>query len=455
MELKIGLKLLGGALASAVIASSSVYAWYPYSEKYTKWQADRPLTMTAWHNSVPRDRLDDRIARFKAAGLNQFYWLKPLNARHFFKAANAAGLEWQCGMRGGENAVRQAMTIAGCSAITVSDEPNTISRNTEEEKDAVYQELRDSIAWVKKNYPHVLVYANLSIMKIGRDRYIEFCQPDVFSYDDYALARDGSDTETFLYFMNIGRETSRKHRLPFWMIQQAYGRPEGEGVPYRNPDEADLRYQAFSFLAHGGVGITFFMYYGYAGDVGNGECMVDDLQVPHMGRTPSEQHRYENTVLNRSYYAARDMAPEIQNLSRALLNLRTVGDIGYAGTLPYRCKLFDGHGALKSVKNLETPNESVLVSFFDDAAGEEYFMVVNLRHGINMSKMDAAGTIRVTFDNSVEKIERLNRLTGLVEVLVTKPGEGDVRVLDVRQEGGTGDLYKWSNGNPWDLRPKQ
>ena len=83
MELKIGLKLLGGALASAVIASSSVYAWYPYSEKYTKWQADRPLTMTAWHNSVPRDRLDDRIARFKAAGLNQFYWLKPLNARHF------------------------------------------------------------------------------------------------------------------------------------------------------------------------------------------------------------------------------------------------------------------------------------------------------------------------------------------------------------------------------------
>lgn len=94
----------------------------------------------------------------------------------------------------------------------------------------------------------------------------------------------------------------------------------------------------------------------------------------------------------------------------------------------------------------------ILVSPFDDEAGEEYFMVVNLAHGLNMSKMDGACMVRLTLDKSVETIERLNRLTGLVETLRTKPAEeDDARVLDIQLEGGTGDLFKWSNGNPWAL----
>ena len=123
------------------------------------------------------------------------------------------------------------------------------------------------------------------------------------------------------------------------------------------------------------------------------------------------------------------------------------------GTIPRKCAAFEGHEKLTAVANRDNAEETVLVGLFDDRAGEEYFMVVNLAHGLNMSKMDGARTVRLTFDPSVQQIERLNRLTGLVETLRTKEA-GRARVLDVQLEGGTGDLFKWSNGNSWALRER-
>ena len=71
--------------------------------------------------------------------------------------------------------------------------------------------------------------------------------------------------------------------------------------------------------------------------------------------------------------------------------------------------------------------------------GQGYFMVVNFQHGAKMSKMDGLRTLKLVFDNSVTRIERLNRLTGRVETLRTKARAGG-RVLDVRLEGGIIDL---------------
>ena len=49
-------------------------------------------------------------------------------------------------------------------------------------------------------------------------------------------------------------------------------------------------------------------------------------------------------------------------------------------------------------------------------------------------------------------VERLSRLTGKVEVLETTALGDKHRTLDVQLPGGTGDLFKWSNGKPWALR---
>ena len=219
-----------------------------------------------------------------------------------------------------------------------------------------------------------------------------------------------------------------------------------------------MRFLVFTALAHGVTGIQFFHYYGH-----NNEGMITDTGVKNPART-EQPHIYENTVPTRAWYAVRDVAGEIQNLGRVLVRLRPKGEVTYAGNPllwdreapgypvptnpPLRSKPFSGTEQLYRVTIREQHNLGVLVAFFDDEAGEEYFMVVNLQHGANMDKVDGRRTIQLTLAESINSIERLNRLSGKVEELTPEPAEG-VRRLVLRLEGGTGDLFKWSNGNPW------
>ena len=440
-------------------------AWYPYSEKYTKWQKDRPMVMAALHNCVPTDQLTDRMARFKAAGLNTFVWLKPGNAHHFFRAAHEAGISWAGGHRGGAKVIAEALKIPGCAYIMTSDEPGGT-------KPEDFAEIAKLAEWLRQNHPDIPQYVQFSIAKADHDIVIETTKPDIFSFDHYPLLADGTTDEHYLYNVMWGRQTAQRHKLPYWMWLQSYGvQSDNPNARYskRVPDEADIRFLTFSLLAHGGTGIQFFIYYGYGeGPPSTATNMVDDLDVVRPGREPAANHHYERTVISRSWFAVRDVAPEVQTLARALLNLRSKNPVAYAGNgtlwdrdapgyrlkpaVPFRLGAFQGHGAFKSVEVVQGKDMGLLVGFFDDKAGEEYFMVVNLVHGLNMSKMDGARMVRLTFDAKVDQIERLNRLTGLVETLRTRKGEADTRVLDIQIEGGTGDLFKWSNGRSWDLR---
>ena len=434
-----------------LLVSSSARAWYPYSDRYNEWQKGRPFTYGAWHNSKPTDHLPDRVARFRAAGLNNFFWVKPGRAEHFFKACAAQGLEWQCGMRIGkrEQLSRMIREIPGCAAIIVVDEPATVDK-TEQEQRAVYDDLRERIDWVHKSHPGILAYSNLSIRAIDHDRYVTTCRPDVFSFDHYPLMLD--DTTEEHYYENVlrGRTTATKYHLPYWIILQAFGREVYPRPSHANrmPYGADVRFLVYMFLAHGGTGLHFWTYYAA------GNCvMVTDRGIAHDATPPPAEHHYERTAISPMWFGVRDVASEVQVLGRALRNLRTKDPLGYVGWVPKKCPAFESYGALKAVRNMKDAKEPVLVGFFDDREGQEYFMVVNLVHGLRMSKAVGSRTVRLTFDPSVTQIERLNRLTGRVETLTTREKAG-VRILDVQLEGGTGDLFKWSNGKPWALSGK-
>ena len=78
-------------------------------------------------------------------------------------------------------------------------------------------------------------------------------------------------------------------------------------------------------------------------------------------------------------------------------------------------------------------------------------MIVNMVHGSRMSKLDGARTVRLTFDKNVTHIQRHSRHTGNIVTLVTDTSADGSRFLEFHLEGGTGDLFKWSNGNPWAL----
>jgi hypothetical protein len=291
--------------------------WYPYSAKYTAWQKERPFMMGALHNSVPEDRLGTRMGRFRAAGLNTVIWWKPGNALHIFRAAADQGLQWACGSVGGTRVIAEALKLPGCAFVMGPDEPSSA-----EELPKVAEICR----WVQANHPELPVFSNLSIAKTDHDEYIRMCRPDIFSFDMYPLQRNGETQRHYLYNVHWGRRTAMQHRLPYWMFLQAYGREaEKASYAYRIPDEADTRFLVFSFLGHGGTGILFFHYYGHAGS------MVADRGVENPGRGPVEAHCYENTVPSRAWYAVRDVAPEVRNLARALVNLRPKGEVMYAG----------------------------------------------------------------------------------------------------------------------------
>lgn len=457
-------RTIAAAMFPVLVVASSASAWYPFSEHYTKWQKDRPLMMAGMHNCVPNDHVTNRVARFKASGLNTFVWLKPGKAHEYFRAAHEAGISWAGGHRGGIPVVAEALKIPGCSYIMTADEP---SGTTPED----FAKIAPLAEWMRKNHPEIPQFVQFSIAKADHDAVVEATKPDIFSFDQYPLYGDGSLDEHYLYNVMWGRQTAQKYKLPYWMWVQSFGRSVNKPpTDLRMPDEADTRFLVFTLLAHGGTGVQFFIYYMYGlGLPMTAQSMVDDLYVERPGSEPAANHKYENTVTNRSWFAVRDVAPEVQTLARALLNLRSKDPVAYSGgnklwdrgapgyairpKVPFRLEAFEGHGGLKSAKVVEGEDMGVLVGFFDDKQDEEYFMVVNLAHGLNMSKLDGARTVRLTLDKGIETIERLNRLTGLIETLRTKK-EGDARVLDVQLEGGTGDLFKWSNGNPWDLRPK-
>ena len=126
--------------------------------------------------------------------------------------------------------------------------------------------------------------------------------------------------------------------------------------------------------------------------------------------------------------------------------------MAYTGVIPDSCLPFEGHPLLLALEPGDAPDAQALIGFFDDQQGADYFMVVNLRHGPNLSKFDAAATLRLVSPESVEVIERLNRLTGEIEGLRTEPGENQTRVLNLWLEGGTGDLFRWPADHPWPLQ---
>ena len=447
--------LLSPVILVAVVWLSAplAHAWYPYSNKYNSWQVKRPFLMAGLHNSTPQDKLDLRLQRFKAAGLNTFIWAKPWNATHFFHKTQEHGLEWACWLRNNPDALQKVMEIPGNSFIMTNDEPGT-------EEELVH--IGALAKWVRQTYPDTIQFVNLSIAKIDHDRLVELCQPDVFSFDHYPLQRNGVTHLNYLYDLDWGRQTASKHKLPYWIYLQATGREESKpSYAYRVPDEADMRFLVFTFLAHGGTGIQFYMYYGHD------ESLVIDTGVDNMSSRDAD-HRFENSIVTRAWHAIRDVAPEIQNLGTVLVNLRSKGHIGYTGngelwdhpapryqfkpTVEMNHGRFRRHQYLKEVEITDGTNRGIAIAFFDDAAGEEYFMVVNMMHGTNMSKVDGARRLLLRFSSDVERIERLSRFSGQIETLNTTEAGTEYRDLNIILEGGTGDLFKWSNGNPWSKR---
>jgi hypothetical protein len=92
------------------------------------------------------------------------------------------------------------------------------------------------------------------------ERFIDSVHPQLLSYDYYPFKKDeqGNDQDRSTFFNNLAliRDEALQHHLPFMLIVLAM--PHGH---YRDPTEAELRWQVFHALAFGARGISYFAYW--------------------------------------------------------------------------------------------------------------------------------------------------------------------------------------------------
>ena len=89
-----------------------------------------------------------------------------------------------------------------------------------------------------------------------------------------------------------------------------------------------------------------------------------------------------------------------------------------------------------------------MIGCFTDDAGAAYFLLVNLSHGPGRSARECELTLRMTFNPYVAAVVRLDRETGApVNMPLTPTGSHGETEMVVTLPGGTGDLFKFSNGD--------
>lgn len=182
------------------------------------------------------------------------------------------------------------------------------------------------------------------------DRYIREVQPALVSWDHYALRENG---ERDIYFENL--EIVRRHclqaNLPF--VQIVLSVPHG---PYRDPDEADLRWQAYTTLAYGAKGILWFTYW----------------------TPPSDPRwRFRNAIINEKgmpsakYTILKDLHARVRAIAPVQMRLRSMG-VYHTPPIPKGASGLDHRSPVA-----ECDAGSVLIGWLREGRHKHYLWVIN------------------------------------------------------------------------------
>ncbi|MEX0611737.1 MAG: hypothetical protein WD229_06425, partial [Pirellulales bacterium] len=404
------------------------------------------------------------------------------------KAWEIQGLPWQ--WHTGEQPLSPALTSQiqtwmvqrpGGQAFQVWDEP----LRTE------FHQVREVTDWIKANYPQTLVYGNMST--IGRasynysqeygtdpppvpydyatyiDDYMYVVQPDVLQFDIYPISDDPLEPRDVYvrdrYYRGVEtiRTAGLKADVPYFLFVQTF---DGGGT--RLPSESELRFQVFAPLAYGFKGISYFMFDHFG-------AFRDGNQGGMLRATDDNETMY---AINPVYFDVKDVNPELSRLGetlkmmdstkvRYILGKHLQGGQEVPNDVPVGVTLLNSEVDEPFITSIQAsyaggiPNVTegdLLMGHFETAVeeldgpqftDERYFMLVNLLMDETQS---ATQQIHVEFDfgaTGISSLQRLNRLTGQVEVVPLTHDGGSLYHLDFTLPGGTGDLFKYNTGAPF------
>ena len=323
---------------------------------------------------------------------------------------------------------------------------------------------------VHKLFPNVLVHTNQTSQQLNEVQLrnlIQITQPDLLTYDTYFFSvtqyPGGSPTGMYNALAKYRKMASRglddtsMYPIPFGQFLQGY-------LSQGKMSESQVRAQIFAAWVFGAKWVSLF-WYNFSNN--NGISYL-------FGGWP------DGDVLPGYSYYSQALA-ETQNLAKALVLLQSRdvyfiagSSLGTSGPIPNSIPsygVYPWEAAIDlylkdiAVKNSGTLNNGlagdVFVGFFrpytsasasQEGNQENYFMIYN---GLTDYNGTAAGTmqsITLNFDFSgtnFQSLQRLNRTSGLVEVVNLKSLGNSKFQLQLQLEGGTGDLFKVNDGTPF------
>jgi hypothetical protein len=180
------------------------------------------------------------------------------------------------------------------------------------------------------------------------EKFVETVKPTYISYDHYALMDDGSLRDGYFRNLEIVRRVALRHNIPFWNIVLSNAH-----FHYANPTEGGLRFQAYTTLAYGAKGISYFTY--FAPDIGNYRLAPID--------------QFGNKTATWDYLRSVNM--QIHALGPTYLKLKSV-NVFHHPNVPEGCQGIDSSRFVKSVGGGD-----VVVGEFTGPAGKPYVIAVN------------------------------------------------------------------------------
>ena len=411
-----------------------------------RWVRSQPFTLMAL--TIIPDTFHVKQYRDGANLNTMLAWKARLG---LFEKAGKAGLPWHFhlrrhaqGLTDEHKALFKKLHDAspGCTGWMVWDEPNREGMPIAAE----------TISWLRENYPDKLVYSNalpdggriekyhgsgpLPESGYGYEEYLRdfatILQPDIMMFDAYPFKEDGG-TKNLFPTITTTRKVAQEFGMPYWAFVQSHADPKRK---YRMPSESDIRMQAFMLLAYGYTGIAYFTY--------------ENQQGPAM-ITPQGE-------INPIYYHAAKLNKEIAHIGKALRFLESTdvrvilgdGNKLYNGAVAWT----PGAGGDKYIKAItfndrhQSDWKDILIGFFKDDDGRDYFMLTNLWHGKGASASERKLTVTLTLDQSVKTLGRLSRESGKPELLMVtqmNPLTGSSGKFSISLPGGTGELLRFGD----------
>ncbi|MGB7159555.1 MAG: hypothetical protein WBD40_15925 [Tepidisphaeraceae bacterium] len=398
-------------LAACLIALLSLVPSHGFASS-PKSAADPFFPIMAW-NHAPADPAV--LKRMAECGLTVagFAYAKDLDAIHaagmraIVSDPRVGGYDWQ-----NVDAAKARENVASL-VKEVNDHPAVFGYYLRDEPPATYFAGLEKVASVVREmapgkWPYINLFPNyaepwqLATTNYQEylDKFVETCKPPILSYDHYALPSGGGVGANYFRNLEEMRAAARKANVPFWNIVLATAH-----FDFREVTHADLRFQAYTTLAYGGRGISYFTYFAPA--VGNYRMApIDQFGNP----TPT-------------WYSLQNVNHQILKLAPTLLKLKSDGVYHFdplpAGTTgPSDGTLLTGaNGA-----------DFLAGDFTHEADGSRWVMVVN-------RSVTQARPCAPQYRTASKRVQLLSAYTGQLtpfegEQVWLAPGQGCLLKLD-------------------------